>query len=309
MVDPNKYIKEGLKIVKTLVKQNNLASALFTARELLRLNPYASNVQKEIENIEKIISKKNIEKVDADIDATMSLWKEKRFDDLLKIYSQLYKYAPNYARLRKLIAKITDQLSSDQKKQREDFMTAARNAIEGLFKEGRFEEALQASNELTAINPLDENAQSLLKRAKQNLAEQKLKQNERIADSADFQRSLDFYESLLEIDPENTVIKNLALQAKEHLAHQKMVADKIHLNESVVRMKELFAKSEFEKVIQACEEIERLDPGNFSAKVFRKKAQDTLTREAAEQIIKKMMEASAAMKSDYEKNPGNFVRV
>lgn len=309
MVDPEKYIKDGLKIVKTLMSKGDLPNAMRVCQELLKVNPYHRKVQKYLKKIEGKILEKNEKKVEADIDATMHLWKEGKFDELLKIYSQLYQYAPNYKRLKKLIARLNAALNEQQKDIRTKFIRESLAAAARLVQEGKFGDAIAAANELLRFDPMNDEATGILKKAKRGLIEQKLKDNGRILDSADFERQLEFFESLLSIDPEHNEAKRLALGAKSHLAEQKMIAEKIHLNESIARMKELFSKAEYEMVLQSCEEIERLDPGNFTARVFRKKAKRTIKAEIDVLAVKLLEEKGKAMEKEYAKKPDGFVRI
>lgn len=309
MMDPELYISQGLKIIKGLISQGNLQAALNACRELLKVNPYHKEVQKYLRKIEEEIVEQNEKKADADIDATMPLWKEQRYDELMKIYAKLYQYAPRNIRLIKLIEKLQERLTQQQKDERDAFLNKAAAAIEGLLKEKHFADTIQACNELLGISPGNSAAEVYLKEAKTALIEQKLKENERIFESADFERALEFYNSLLAIDPENQRIKNLAFQVSERMAEHSLIADRVHLNESIVRMKELFKTGEYEKVLQACEEILRLDPNNLSATIFRKKAAKTLHREINILTLKKLKEIWAAMEPEYLKNPAAYARI
>lgn len=309
MVDPKTYIESGLKIVKSLIKEGSLQSALNACQELLKVNPYHRKVQKYFKEIQERIIKQNEARVDADIESTNHLWKEGRYEDLLNIYTRLYQYAPQHAKLRKLLEKVNMQLSAQQRGDRRDFIQKATEAIAGLIMQNRFGDTIQACNELLSVDPLNKNAQKYLQNAKDGLIEQKLKENERIVESTDFERSLEFYAGLLAIDPNNTKVKRLELRAKEHFASQRMLAARIYLNESVVRMKELFKNREYEKVIQACEEILRLEPKNFSAKIFKKKAEQTITSEIEIAVMEQLKKAWATLAISYGKNPDGFVRL
>ena len=309
MVNPELYIAEGLKIVKALMAQGNLQSALANCKELLKVNPYNRAVQNFLRKIEERILKDNIKKVDLDIDSTMHLWKEERYDDLLNIYNKLYQYAPQYGRLQKLIKKLTSKLAASQKEVRQSFIHKALGAIGELVSQQNFSDAILASSELLYYDPLNTEAQHYLLRAKNGLIDKRLMENERILESADFERAVEFYESLLAINPQNEKVKRLTLQAKAHLAEQKLIAEKIHLNESIVRMKDLFKNAEYEKVIQACEEILRIDRGNFTAKVFAKKARKTIRDESNDLIVKKLKGALAETTIELTKNPAGFVRL
>lgn len=309
MIDPETYINEGLKIVKTLVDQGNLQAALGSCQELLKVNPYHHKVQKYLKNIEELILEKNEEKVDKDLDTTMHLWKEGRYEDLMKIYGRLYQYAPGHKRLRELIAKLNQTLAEQQKDDRRVAIEKKLSEISKKLEEKQFGDAIQSCSELLQIDPLNRQVANFLAQAKQELIEQKLKENERVVDGGDFERALEFFSTLLAIDPENQKVQKLALRAKEHLAHQKAVAAKIHLNESIVRMKDLFKNAEYEKVIQTCAEIDRLDPGNFTARIFQRKAEKTMRMESDEMIVKTLKETWAAMAPEVSKHPEGYVKI
>lgn len=309
MVDPETYITEGLVIVKKLLKEKDFHTALRACEELLKVNPYHRKVQKYLHEIESEIVAANEKKVDADIEATMPLWKEGRFDDLLKIYTKLYQFAPNHPRLRKLIAQLNERLSKEKKSERQGFIDAALAAIRTLMKEEKYTDAIQASGELLTIDPTNAQAEELKYKAKDAYIERELRANERLIDSADFERAIPLYERLLTIQPEHLRVKKLLAQAQGHLAEQQMIAAKIHLNESIARMKELFKTAEYEKVIQACIEIERLSPKNFSARMFHKKALRTIEREVNALSLKKMKEQAKELEEEYRKNPASFIKI
>lgn len=309
MVDPAQYIKEGLKIVKTLMKQGNLQAALRGCQELLKVNPYDRGVQSFLKDIQEQIIKQNEKKVDADIEATMHLWKEKRFVELQGIYARLYPYAPQHKHLRSLIEKLNAALFAEQKEERTDFFRRASDAIQNLFKEKKLGEVMQACNELLSIDPVNKDALHYLQAAKDEIINQKLKQNQSIIESADFERALEVLESTAGVDPANASVQKMIERAKWQVAERRLLAEKIHLNESVARMKELFKNAEYEKVLQSCEEIDRLDPGNFTARVFRKKAATTIHAEIEDATVAKLKKAWAELAREYEKNGGGYVKV
>lgn len=308
-MDAQKYIKDGLKIVDNLIKQGNLQAALNTCQELLKVNPYDSDVQGYLKIVQEKIIADNRRRVDADIDATMDLWKEGRYSELVDIYNRLYAYAPGYNRLVSMMAKLDAKISKQQKNQKENLAEKFVDALKKLEDEKRFADMIQACNEMLSMDPMNVSATEYLKRAKGLLVEQKLRENQRVLESADFERTMSFLNSLLTIDPENETVKKLKGQTQMQLSEQKGVSARMDINEGITRMKDLFDHSEYEKVLQACEEINNIDPGNFTAKVFKTKAQDLLHSESNKLIVKKLKEAWAALAPEYKQNPGAFVRI
>lgn len=308
-LDPQTYIDQGLAIVKNLVNKGDLASAMNGCQELLKVNPYDKSVHKYLEEIQERILKENEKKVDADIESTMHLWKEGKFDELMQIYSKLYQYAPNHSRLIKLIEKLQEKMTEAQKTSRQDFLAKALQAIKDLIKDSRFGDAIQACNEFLSLDPLNREGKELLAEAKNRLIDQKLKENSRIIEGADFERALEFYNTLLAINPDNEKVKHLVETAKSHLGGKKELAGKIHLNESIDRMKQLFDAKEYEKVLQAAEEILRIEPGNLTAKIFMQKAAATIDKEVESKIVQKLKDAGAETMQEYGKNREGFVKI
>lgn len=308
-LDPQTYIEQGLKIVKNLVSKGDLASAMNACQELLKVNPYDKSVHKYLEEIQERILKENEKKVDADIESTMHLWKEGKFDELMGIYSKLYQYAPNHSRLIKFIQKLQEKMAETQKTSRRDFLAKALQAIKDLIKDNRFGDAIQACNELLSLDPLNKEGQTLLLESKNRLIDQKLKENARVVEGADFERASQFYDTLLAINPENEKVKRLRETVKSHLGGQKELAGKIHFNESVDRMKQLFDAKEYEKVLQAAEEILRMEPENLTAKIFMQKASATIDAEIESKIVQKLKNAGAESAKEYGKNKERFVKI
>lgn len=308
-MDSETYIKNGVKIIEDLVKQKSFQPALASCQELLKVDPYHRTVQKLLKKIQERILEENIKKVDRDIDTTMGLWKEKRYDELFAIYTRLYQYAPQHNRLTKLIKKLEQSMSEEQKNTRRDFVTQAHTAIRDLLKQKQYADALQAGNELLTVDPLNTDTQKMVATAKEGIVEQKLQANARIVDSADFERALEFYNGLLAIDPTSQKIQALAFQAKARLAEQHTLASRIHFNESLARMRELFQSSEYEKTVQACDEILHLDSKNVTAKIFRKKALHIIEIETEKMVMKRLKEGSEALVAEYQKEPGKFAEI
>ncbi|MBI2453889.1 hypothetical protein HYV58_01785, partial [Candidatus Peregrinibacteria bacterium] len=288
MGDPRKIIEDGIRVIKKLIASGYYPDALRWCQDMLAINPYHRDVLGYFNKVQKLILRENERKVDADIDNTMHFWKEHRYNDLRTIYLKLLPYAPQHRRLRKLIKKLNEQLTDAEKKNRSEFIRKAEELFRKLLFEERYGELIQAASELLQYDPINREAPKYIQKAKDLLIEKKLAENQHLVEGSNFARALDFYESLLKIDAENRMVKRLAHQVRLHLAEQKFIAEKIHLNESIARMKELFKNAEYEKVFQACEEIDHFNPNNFTSKVFKAKALRTIHDEIEHLSVKKL---------------------
>lgn len=309
MQTPEQYIKEGLKIVEDLVKQHNLQSALNACQELLKVNPYDKTLHSHLQKVQDLILEDNERRVNVDLDSTMHLWDEGKYDELARIYEKLAAYAPDHKRLRSLTMKLATKVEKQKSKQKESFIKNFEDALAKLRIEERYPEIIQACNEVLSMDPLNEKAKRHLKEAKEAFVDKRLRENNRIVEGSDFERALEFLDTLLSIDPENARVKQLQSQIKGHLSERSEVSQRMDLNESIARMKDLFDKSEFEKVVEVCNEIENLNPGNFSAKVFKGKAEKIMQKESNRLIVKQLKEVWVAMKPDYKKNRAAYVKV
>ncbi|MBP9718508.1 hypothetical protein KBD59_04405 [Candidatus Gracilibacteria bacterium] len=309
IVDPEKYIQNGLKVVSDLEKQGNVPAALRACEELLRVNPYHLKVQKYIQHLQETIVSQNAAKVDKDIDATMHLWDEHRYDDLATIYTRLYQFAPQHQRLKKMIEKLQHSMTDAQKNTYKDFLQKAYDAISQLIREEKWSDAIQASNELLQRAPGDAKSEKLLLEAKNGYVEGQLEKNRNVIEGSDFERAVNLYQQLLAIYPEHTRTRRLLQQTQSHLSEKKILASKINLNESIARMKELFKTNEYEKVIQACDEILQLDAHCVTAQVFRKKAEATLEKECTLLEVRALKARQSDVAADKTAHPDNYINV
>lgn len=300
-------IDEGIKVIKKLISDNDWKRALYGCQELLKYNPFNSDLQSLMKKIEAHLIEENEKKVNTDISSTMHLWDEGRYSELMGIYMKLYKYAPNNTRLRDLIEKLKSKLTDTEQDKREGIIKKALEIIKKLINDKKYADAVQACNEFLDFDSTNLAVQQYMLDAKDGIIEQKLKENPNIMESADFDRQLEFFQSLEKINPKNEKVQNVLFQIKEHFGEQKMIAEKMHLNESIERMKALFKSAEYEKTVQACEEIDRIEHGNFTAGVFKKKALETIKVETDIEAVKKMKEDYPALEQEYKTKPQEFV--
>ncbi|PIQ77080.1 hypothetical protein COV82_06465 [Candidatus Peregrinibacteria bacterium CG11_big_fil_rev_8_21_14_0_20_46_8] len=311
MSEVDTYIKKGLKVIQGYLDDGNLAAALKGCEELLRIDPSHSGVRKMYEKVRELIIKDNEKRVDADIAATMHLWDEKKYEELARIYRKLISFAPHHEKLRSLMKKLGMKIEDEEARQRAEFLEQALDAIEQLLRDHKYSDAVGAANELLTLAPLNSKAKGILKRSKKLLIEHELEKNQRIVDSSDFERAIEFYRGLLAIDPENGTVTSLQKRAMEHLRQQEKISGKISANEGEVRIKQLFDAAEYEKVIQACDEVLRDDPTKIAAKIYRKKAEKNLEKES-DMIVRKKMQSKEyrdAMRGERKKNPQGFITV
>lgn len=309
MIDPEAYIDKGLVVVEQLVNNGDYLTALKACEDLLRVNPYHTEVQEYLRNIHTRIAKDNEAKVDHDIEMTMPLWQNHRYDELRTIYGKLLKYAPEHKKLRSLILKLQETVTGEAQKEQDEIKAKAITAINTLISQKQFEEAVAASGELTELFPLDKATEDIGKKARYALIDEKIRQNPQFDNNADFMAVEAFYESLLKIDPTHPDAKKRLERTREHDTRARMLDSKIHLNENVDRMKQLWATREYEKVIQSCEEILQQDPSNLTAKLYRSKAHSTLLRESDELETRQLKVHWKEVEELYQKDKTQFVKI
>lgn len=309
MLDPEAYVDQGLKAVDHLIDRGELATALKVCEELLRVHPYHKGAQEYIQNIHAQIVKKNEEIVDEDIQKTMKLWDEHRYDELRTVYAKLLIYSPQHKKLRGLIMKLDSTVTKEAQEKRYAIKQKALEAIKSLITQKQFTDALQACDELNEYFPGDAMVENISRSARYAYIDEQLKINDHFVHSADFMEAEAFYASLMKIDPNHPQLKKLLEQTRAHGAQQRILAAKIHLNESIERMKKLWTSHEYEKVIQLCEEIIQQDTNNFTAKLYKKRAASILLRESDALEYKQLKEHWAHISLEYKKNPTAFIMI
>jgi len=289
MSEADIYIKKGLNIIKGYLNSNNLAAALKGCQELYSINPYDDGVRSMYKKVQALVLEDNSRRVDQDIASTMPLWNEKKFAELGVIYKKLSAFAPTHAHLKEMILKLNIAMQHEQEGQRLAFIDKAVSAIHELIKQKKYRDAVGGSRELVKLAPLNSTAIALLKRTTKALIDDELEKNQRIVEGGDFDRSVEFLRSLLSIDSENSKLISLQKRALSHLNDQNKVSGKIAINESEQRLKDLYKSAEYEKVVQACNEIFLAEPGNIAAKIYKSKAERSLESESSKIILNKML--------------------
>lgn len=309
MIDIYTYIQEGIKTVKMLLRKGDLFNANLGCQELLKVDPYNKKLQKLLTKIEKKILKQNLKIVKQEIKRTWSLWDEKRHGELLQIYERLLEYAPQYGELHELMEKAEKAMNNTEREQRKAFIREALEAVEKIFREGKWEDVIQACKEILVVHAFNEKAKNLLAKARENFVEQKLKENETLVDSAEFERQIEFFGELLHIDPNSEKVKNLLLEARKKLQEKKKIETQILVNEGEKRIKTLFDQQEYEKVLQACEELRFLDTRNLVAMLYDRKARAVIIEEIDQKVFSIIQEAFAKLREEYGKNKRAFVKI
>lgn len=309
MIDPNDYIEKGLKAVDEMANRGDYMSALKACEDLLRVNPYHRGAIQTLRNIQTKIEKSNAEKVDRDIESTMPLWKQGKYDELRTIYGKLYAYAPEHKKLRSLIIKLQETVSSETQKQQNEVKQKAIAAIENLLTQKNYDDAITATQELSEFFPLDKDVEKIGTKVRYAKIDSEITSNPQFQNTADFMAAEAFYEGLLKIDPTHPEVKKLLQQTREHDTRARVLDSKIHLNESFDRMKKLWENQEYEKVIQAAEEILQQNEGNLTARMYRSKAHSTLLRESDALEVKQLKAHWQQLGEEYTKNPSSFAKI
>ncbi len=309
MLDPDTYVAQGLKAVDQLVDSGDLITALKACEELLRVNPYHHGAQSTLSNIHVKIEKQNEDLVDHDIQNTMKLWDEHRYDDLRVIYGKLLKFSPNHKKLLSLVSKLNETFTEEVKKAHKELKDKARTAIESLIKDQKYDDALLACTELSEYFPQDAEAENMIKKMRYSVIDAKLEENKLLSNTADFMAAEAFYESLLKIEPSHKRVNTLLSETREHDTKSRILDSKIHLNESIERMKKLWNTHEYEKVDQACDEILQQDARNFTAKIYKKKSASILANESDVLEQKQLAEQWQKMSEEYNKDRTQFITI
>lgn len=296
-------------MVKRLISEGDLLNANLTCQELVKVDPYNKKLLKLFRKIENKILDQNEKIVKKEIDRTWNLWDEKRYDELLRIYQRLYEYAPQYEELHQLIDKAEKALGTEELKKRKEFIQQAFLAIKDMFDQSRYGEVVRACEEFLIVDPRNEKARDIQKRAKEKLVDAKLKENERIVDSGEYERQLELYGELLKIDPRSSRVKKLQMDALQKLSEKKKIDMRMTVNEGMKRIKNLFVAQEYEKVLQACEDVMTWDKDNLIAKIYRKKAESAIEDETDSRALKIIQEGFGKLREEYEKNKAAFVRI
>lgn len=155
------FLKNSLKIIKTLKKEKKYAEAARASKELLEEVPESVAAQKLYKKTSVLLIEQKLhDPLKKQLEAAGE------FEKLYQFYQKLAQVFPEYTKLKKLIKKTEKKLIEIDRERKKEFSAASLEKIKLLFSEGKYEQVINGAKELQAITHQgSKEAQTLLQKA------------------------------------------------------------------------------------------------------------------------------------------------
>ncbi|MBN1494247.1 hypothetical protein JW911_00745 [Candidatus Peregrinibacteria bacterium] len=307
----NSNIKHELNSVineiETLIKRGSYQDAYNLCKKILLNFPDHHKLIRLKNKIEKIVYKHNVAAVKKDLITLKPLWKQKKYEELVKKLTAAVQYVPGYKKAKKLLYRAQkayrNQVSEMQKQTLDNYL----RAIEQAIKTQDYEKAISFSREILRKIPQHEKCGSLYLKAKNLLVEQKIKENEKLLNSEKFNDIENFLRELEKICPESVRIKNLLKKAARREKITLEFAKKEFIYGAYDQLLILFQKGKYEKCIEGLREVLEIEPDNLKALEMLKKAEQKFSSQLDKEVTAKIHNLQKKFRLEKKKYPKDFI--
>jgi len=262
--------------IKKLYQAGETHQAYSALEKYLVSNNQDSKAFKLLQSIKKDLLKKNIEKINQAIQRFDYLEQQQKYQELLTAYLEIQKFAPDYIPLQNKIQKIYQIILKDQNNTQNQEFQKIQQLVETKLANQEFTETITFLEQ--TINQDSNNIllRKLLIETKRQIIDHKLLTNKSNFNTQSIPKIYDFIKTLYNFEPTYPKIQKLLIsyhsKLKLYYQNQKLVFEK----DAVRQIKVLFNQQEYQKCLQACQELLRTTFYNQTALKYRKKAQSAI---------------------------------
>ncbi|GEM_PF-983739 len=158
-----KYFAGQYEQIRSLVNEKKYQQAVTVADKLLPLNF-------KLQKIKKILRKIRKSWVDLLLKQNEALLQSSKFEDMLLFCTQLKNIDPDSTKVNRLTRSIKNAYQQYRIEEKREFIYSSLEKIRTLLQLKKYEKALEALEEILAIDPYNREGRSLYKKAKQKTA-------------------------------------------------------------------------------------------------------------------------------------------
>jgi tetratricopeptide (TPR) repeat protein len=300
---------QGIEQIKVLILQDKLKEAYDLCNKLLLNFPESYRLSKLQGKIEKLVYKQNLHQVKEDMKELKPLWKEEKYDEILKKLTELQKFVPGYVGVEKQIQKAQKLQLKNKQHMQKDVLTKYMTTAEDHMKKSSYSAAITTLKRVVMKLPDYEPAIKMLVEARKLYIKQQIKDNEFLLNGKEFDKIEEFIKHLKTINPESKDIKALVkkLSKSEDMAQKFEKMDFTY--KSFEEIQTLYQKKKYESAIRALKEYVKVDKDNFKALELLDKARKKFDKILSKEVFAKMKELQKKFRKQKHEMPKEFIRL
>lgn len=309
-MDPLKaLVDEYLSHAQAAYDAENFQAAYKLCLKVLEIVPDDENVLSLKRKIEDAVENYNIHLIDKQIDSLQHLWKEERYQEIVNALQELYKVAPHYGRLEKLLAEAEEKFRDQMGNKMKDSLKNYENELDQLFSQGFYTEAIEKINATEKIHPKEEKLRKIHLSIKDRIIGKKLKEKETLMNSDKYEEIVNFLYRLNYLHPSSKKVQKFLRKYRKELLNSQLEGKRDFIFRSKENIKNLILLEKYEFAIEACEDLLKIDPRNLFAKKTILSSEAKLKRFLREAMYQQITEQTEELKKEYGEHAQNFIRI
>ena len=300
-MDIHQELNKGIRQVQSLITANRYQEAYNCVNKLLLNFPDNGKIYKLKSKIEKIVYEHNLITVNKEIKELNPLWKEKRYEELVKRLTNITLYVPGYTKAEKDLYKAQKLYRNQIVQQQKDTLANYIRTIEKAIAEEDFQKAISLCQEVLRKIPQHEKCGMLLAKAKNQLIDKMIRENGVLLKSDKFEEIEKFLNDLLKICPESIRVNNLLNKVSNREKITVEYAKKDFVYSAYEQIFILYQKGKFDKTIDALRELLEVEPDDLKALELLKKAEKKFSSQLNREVKSKIKNLQKKFRDEKKK--------
>ncbi|MFA5947544.1 MAG: hypothetical protein WC806_01035 [Candidatus Gracilibacteria bacterium] len=304
------FINQNKRNILALFAGKQYKEAYEKCQELLAMDPTLTDITELKKKIENEIIKTNKNVIKEHINKLKPLWKEEKYEDILRELKKLEFLDPNSMEIKKLFAEAQSLYLKKINTLKEKFLKNEDKKIKELFEKGEDEQRfLDELFYLEKRNPGNKDVLKLSEKYRWLLIDRKIKSKRDLLNSEKFDDIRNFLIQLKKIDEHYSKIKELEDEIKKRELESKIDAKKEFIYKSETNLDTLLKLKKYDKAIQVAEELLNIDKEDKQAKKIIQIAKAKLFNQTNKETVKMIKDAIPKLKQEYRQNKKNFIKI
>ncbi|MEK7126516.1 MAG: hypothetical protein AAB848_00260 [Patescibacteria group bacterium] len=302
------FFRQAEQNIVQLIHEKKYKEAYSFAKQFLERFPHEKTFIKLKEQIEEAVEEENESLVNEKLQNLKPLYKEEKYEEILKGLKELLILSPNSSKLQKLYQEAQIKYQNQVAVSQEKFEKKQRARLDELLKTNEtllIEEIFLLETQNSDVPRIRKLAQEY----RDKVIEKKIKEKGELIYSDKYDAIANFLEQLRHIDKENPRIaeienitggKKLTNQSEQKSEY--IYAGQTHLD-TLMKLKK------YDKVMTAAEEILKTDPNNETAKNLLEEATQLFFAQTREESIDSINKNLPALKQEYKEDKTKFTTI
>ncbi|MCX6733506.1 MAG: hypothetical protein NTX63_01715 [Candidatus Peregrinibacteria bacterium] len=298
----NQYIAQA----ELLLNEGKLKDAYNLCMKVLEADPENEGAINMKERISDAALNYNQKAIDEKLKTLKPLWENGEYAELIKILSELYRFAPHYGPLEEQLAQAQDMYRKQFATQTKDVLRVYMQELESLLQEKKYDEMIKLM--------LEKNREALtnpqLKAIHQNYRDKiiaiKIEEKKSLFETEKFEDIVKFLYQMQQIDRANKQVEELLKKYRKNLLVSQVSNKQEFTLKATEDMTTLYQLGKYEKAVQVAEEILHFDPLDKAAKAMASKAKAKYAKQLQEETENQIATSYQEMKNEQAFNQNAF---